>query len=241
MGFDNLNIGLSVHDIIGGNTEHLNGYLNIYTDYLPQYVRYLPVMQQRAEKPIDLQATERWHQWLVLLKGRPIAMVGFLYNRKRNLGILMDFAIVKDARNLKVPGGGRLAGKLLNNAMEQLKEDAKTVGNSVPLCMAAEVEHTPLIGRYLEYGFVGFPIEYYEPPGTPELAKLLEPKDIERVGYRRLYLGAFQLPGNKYNLRDTQVVDIIVRALLEDHYKLPENHWLLIKTLESIQLGDALS
>jgi hypothetical protein len=197
-------------------------------------------MRQRAAKPVDVYALERWHQWLVLLDEKPVAMIGFLYNRKRNLGILMDFAVVESMRELDIAGGGRFAGELLYLAMEQLKKDAAVVGNLPPLCMAAEVEHTPLVERYAKYGFVEFPIEYYEPPGTPELAELIEPDDIKAVGYRRLYLGAFQFPGNEFAAMGLRVVDIIIRALLEDHYQLPEDHWLLLKTLQSIQLGDAL-
>ena len=240
MGIEISEIGLSVYDNVGGSTAYLDEYLKMYIEYLPQYSRYVPIMRQRAERPIDLQALERWHQWAVMLDGKPVAMIGFLYNRKRNLGILMDFAVVEDARDIDITGRGRFAGELLHLAMKQLKQDAVAVGNSVPLCMVAEVEHTPLVERYAEYGFVEFPVEYYEPPGTPELAKLVEPDDLEKVGFRRLYLGAFRMPATEFNLTEAPVVDIIIRALLEDHYRLPENHWLLAKTLQSIQLGDAL-
>ena len=240
MSFDTAAIGLSIHDVIDGNTEYLDEYLKIYTDHLPQYSRYVPVMRRRAAKHIDVHALERWHQWLSMLDDEPVAMIGFLYNRKRNLGILMDFAVVESMRGLDISGGGRFAGELLYLAMEQLEMDAAVVGNPPPLCLAAEVEHTPLVERYAEYGFVEFPVEYYEPPGTPELARIVEPDDIEAVGYRRLYLGAFQIPGNEFDAMDARVVDIIIHALLEDHYQLPKDHWLLEKTLQSIRLGDAL-
>lgn len=233
-------IGLTIHDVIGGNVKYLEEYLKIYTDFLPQYSRYVPVMRKRAEKPLDINSIERWHHWLVMLEDKPVAMVGFLYNRKRNLGILMDFAVVEDMRDYVIPGNGRFAGELLYLAMEQLKLDASVVRNPTPLCMAAEVEHTPLVQRYAEYGFVEFPIEYYEPPGTPELAELVEPDDFESVGYRRLFLGAFQMPNTRLDPTDMQVVDIILHALLEDHYQLPEEHWLFFRTIQSVQLGDVL-
>ncbi len=231
---------LSIHDVVDGNTTFLNDYLKIYTDYLPHYARYLPVMRQRAERQIDIQNLERWHQWLVLFDGKPAAMVGFLYNRVRNLGILMDFAVVDEFREFELTNQGRFAGWLLYLAKERLKLDAAEIGNPTPLCLAAEVEHIPLVERYMEYGFVEFPIEYYEPPTTPELKDLIEPENIEQVGYKRLFLGAFPIAMSEYFSADEWLVDMILRALLEDHYRLPENHWLLEKISGSIKLGDAL-
>jgi len=233
-------IGFTIHDVIDGDITHLEEYIKVYTDYLPQYSRYVPVMRQRAVKPEDVHTLERWHQWLVMYEEKPVAMIGFLYNRKRNLGILMDFAVVEDMREFVIPGNGRFAGELLYLAMEQLKRDARQVGNPSPLCMAAEVEHTPLVERYTEYGFVEFPIEYYEPPGTPELAELVKSEDLESIGYRRLFLGAFQMPGTRLDPTDMQVVDIILHALFEDHYQLPKEYWLFFRNKQSVQLGDAL-
>ena len=238
MSLDMREIGLTIHDVIDGDTTYLAEYLKIYTNYLPQYSRYVPVMQRRAAKPVDIYALERWHQWLVMYDEKPVAMIGFLYNRKRNLGILMDFAVVEDMRDFVIPGNGRFAGELLFLAMEQLKHDAEEIGNPTPLCMAAEVEHTPLVERYTEYGFVEFPIEYYEPPGTPELAQLVETQDFESVGYRRLFLGAFQMPNTKLDPTDMQVVDIILHALFEDHYQLPEEWWLFFRIEQSVELGE---
>lgn len=231
---------LRIHDVVDGNTTYLDVYLKIYTDYLPHYARYLPVMRQRAKKRVNVQALERWHQWLVMYESRPAAMIGFLYNRVRNLGILMDFAVIEDFREVDFPGRGRFAGKLLYLAMEQLKKDAAEIGNPVPLCMIAEVEHERLVERYLEYGFIEFPVEYYEPPGTPELAGLIQLWDFEQVGYRPLHLGAFPIPGSGFHSTGAWVVDLILRALLEDHYRLPENHWLREQVLSSIQLGVAI-
>lgn len=231
---------LSIHDVVDGNIDYLDDYLNIYTDYLPQYARYLPAMRHRAEKRTANQALEHWHQWLVMYAGKPAAIVGFLHNRVHNLGILMDFAVVEEYRELEFPGKGRFAGRLLFLAMEQLKKDSAKIGIFAPLCMAAEVEHRPLVERYKEYGFVEFPVEYYEPPGTPELLSLVPLRNIEQVGYRRLHLGAFPILGSGFQSIDVWVVEIILRALLEDHYRLPENHWLLEKIFSSIQLGVAV-
>jgi len=235
-----LDENLSIYDLVNGNTAYLDDYLKIYTDYLPHYARYLPVMRQRAEKQIKIQSLERWHQWLVLYEDKPAAMIGFLYNRVRNLGILMDFAVVEEYRGLEIPGADRFAGRLLYLAMDQLKKDAAEIGNPLPLCMAAEVEHRPLVERYKEYGFIEFQVEYFEPPSTPELLDLAPSVDFEGVGFSRLHLGAFPMPGSDFQPTRDWVVDIILRALLEDHYRLPENHWLFELISNSIQLGVSL-
>ncbi len=229
-------IGLTIHDLVGGNSQYIEEYLAIYQELLPQYYRYAPVMRQRAEKPVEASANEQWHQWLVFMGNRPIGMIGILYNRKRNTGILLDFAIRPEARAIQYHGHKRLAGLILELAMEQLTRDAQANGYEYPLCMIAEVEHASLVKTYLKYGYIEFSVEYFEPPYTPELAENCDDaQSLDKIGYKRLFLGAFQIPGHPFDPGDPAILEAVLLTLLEDHYCIPPDHWLVQKMFKEIR------
>ncbi|MEW5872742.1 MAG: hypothetical protein AB1894_26015 [Chloroflexota bacterium] len=229
-------VDLTFYDIVGGqNSDKFEDFFALYERFLPQYLHYGPLMRQRAISPADPEANIRWHQWLVCQHDEPVGMLTFLYNRKRNLGLALDFAILPKARGIQYQQHSRLAGLMLSLAMEQIKRDAEAVGNPIPVCMVGEVEHLPLAQRYTDYGFVHLPVEYYEPPVTPDLAALVDAKEVEtKVGYRQLYLGAFGIPGGNFNPSDPQTLREVLEMLLIDHYNLPEDHWIMQTALKSI-------
>lgn len=235
-GFVDTNLELVIHDLVDGNSKHIEEYLRIYSDLFPQYVRYIPVMRRRAEMRADRHAIEKWHQWLLVVKGEAVGIVGFLFNRRRNVGILMDFAVYPKARKLQMQGDVRLPQFALNLSMKQLTEDARENKFSVPLCLAAEVEHPALLKKYEEYGYIEFPVEYFEPPTTPELEKLSD--KIQRTSgildFRKLHVGAFQIPGFPFDPKDNGIIRTVLSAFLEDHYQLPPTHWLVQKVNREI-------
>ncbi|MCB9110294.1 MAG: hypothetical protein H6634_03510 [Anaerolineales bacterium] len=226
---------LVIHDLVDGNSLYIEEYLNIYRDLFPQYVRYIPLMRQRAGERVDPSATEKWHQWLVIGRGQPIGIVGFLYNRKRNIGLLMDFAIYPKARKLWVNGETPFVKHMLNLSMQQLVEDARENRVDAPLCFAAEVEYPALVRKYKEYGYVTFPVEYFEPPSTPDLQKVSDKiQQISDADYGRMYIGAFQIPGHPFDPHDPDIMRTVLFAFLEDHYQLPSTHWLVQKVVQDI-------
>jgi hypothetical protein len=223
-------IGLVIHDLHGTDVSFIDEYLAIHNELLPEYSRYAPVMRLRAEKPVDESATEKWHQWLLEMGGRSVGMIEFLYNRKRNAGILLDFAIHSNARDIQYQGYSRLAGLVLELAMRQLTQDANLNGHAAPLCMIAEVDHAPLVQKYKEYGYVEFPIEYFEPPATPELENISTGElNFDKIGYKEMHLGAFQIPGHPFDPSDPNILKTVLLTLWEDHYCLPADHWLVQK------------
>lgn len=228
--------GLVVHDLMNGNSSHIDEYLNIYRTLFPQYSRYVPVMRRRAELPLDRSVNERWHQWLIMVKGNPAGIIGFLYNRNRNVGLLMDFAIYQEFRSVQVHADMRFSHFILNLAMQQLVEDARENALEAPFCMAAEVEYPSLVKKYTEYGYVEFPVEYFEPPYTPELADLTgEAQNLDKlIGYERMHVGAFPIPGHLLNLSDPAIIKTTLLAFLQDHYHLPFDHWLIEKVIHEM-------
>lgn len=227
-------IELVIHDLVGGNARYIDEYLAIYEELFPQYSRYTPIMRLRAEKPVDETANEKWHQWLLVLRDEAVGIIGFFYNKKRNTGVLLDYAILPHARDIQHQNQ-RLAHLTLNRAMYQLVLDAQGQGSDAPLCMIAEVEYPALVRRYAEYGFVEFPVEYYEPPFTPELAKAVGvPENLDKIGFERMSLGAFQIPGHPFGSSDADMIEAALITMLKDHYSLSNDHWLVQKLFKEI-------
>lgn len=230
-------VDLVIHDLVDGNTKYIEEYLKIYQDLFPQYIRYMPVMRQRAANRADRSQVEKWHQWLLMAGGDPVGIVGFLYNRKRNVGLLLDFAIYPEARKIQLGGKIRFSQFVLNLAMQQLTEDALENELVAPLCLAAEVEYPELVKKYVEYGYVEFPFEYFEPPSTPELEKVGDKiQGLNSVDFKKLHIGAFQIPGHFFASNDPEIMRTVLLAFLEDHYQLPVNHWLIQKVVQEISV-----
>jgi hypothetical protein len=228
-------IGLVIHDLVGGNSHFIDKYMAIYEELFPQYLHYAPMMRQRAENSLDENAVEKWHQWLLIVKDQPVGLIGFLYNKNRNTGVLLDFAIKPDARNIRSRENLRFANLCLNLAMQELVQDAQAEGHAAPLCMVAEVEYPALLKRYKEYGYKEFPLEYFEPPYTPELLEVLgREKIFDKIDYQRMFVGAFEIPGHPFDLTAPGVIKTILFTLLEDHYHLPADHWLVKKMIQEI-------
>lgn len=229
------NADLVIHDLVDGNSSYIDEYLKIYQELFPQYTRYLPVMRQRAEMRVSSNLNEKWHQWFLMIENDPVGIVGFLYNRKRNVGLLMDFAIYPNARKFRAEGDLPLSKFVLNLSMQRLLEDARENGQTAPICLAAEVEYPALVRKYIEYGYVKFPIEYFEPPYTPELEKVGDKiQELKAVDYGQMYIGAFPIPGHPMELNTPAVIRTVLFAFLEDHYQLPSDHWLVQKVVHEI-------
>jgi hypothetical protein len=233
--FELPDVDLVIHDLVDGNSKYIEEYLKIYRDLFPQYTRYVPVMRQRAAAQADRTSIEKWHQWFLMAGDKPVGIVGFLYNRKRNVGLLMDFAIYPDMRKIRLHGNMPFSQFVLNLSMQQLVEDARESRFTAPICLAAEVEYPALVKRYVEYGYVKFPVQYFEPPYTPELEKVGDKiQELGSIDYKKLYIGAFRIPGHPFDLNDPEIVRTVLLAFLEDHYQLPSSHWLVQKVAHEI-------
>lgn len=225
--------GLEIHDLVGGNTDLLEEYLQLYLEFLPQYARYVPVMRLRAEQPAPRDPRFDEHQWLVLRQGQPAGMTTFVYNRLRNVGIGLDLAVRPEERQLDRASQSRLAGLMIREMCKQVERDAAAQGNPTPLGVVVEVEHPALVKRYAEYGFIALPVEYYEPPFIQRALSLVEPAEIEKAGFPRLHLGFFPIEGSGFEPTNLEQLTEIIQALLVDHFGLPGNHWVVQTALDS--------
>lgn len=224
---------VSIHDLVGGNTCYLDEFFSLYLQLLPQYDRYLPVMQQRAQQPAPRDPRFDEHQCLVRLANQPVGLVTFVYNRLRNLGIGLDLAVHPAWRGHSLGGYPRLAQLIIAEMLEQICRDAARQGNPTPLGAVVEVEHAALLERYAVYGLVPLPVEYYEPPVTPAARELLSAAEVEQAEFTPLALGFFPIQGGGFDWQAIEQRRRILLALLIDHYGLEESHWVVQTALRS--------
>jgi len=59
-------------------------------------------------------------------------------------------------------------------------------------------------------------------------------QELGSIDYKKLYLGAFQIPSRPFDLNDSDIIKTVLLAFLEDHYQLPSNHWLVQKVVHEI-------
>ena len=91
------------------------------------------------------------------------------------------------------------------------------------------------VKKYKEYGYVELPFEYFEPPCTPELLEVsVREKIFDKIEYQRMFVGAFEIPGYPFDINAPGVAKTILLTLLEDHYHLPADHWLVQKMIQEI-------
>ena len=233
--FDVPGIDLSVHELTGGNLARLEALVELFVELFPEYAHTAPRLRRKAERPADANPLFIEHQWLVDVDQEAAAMSAFKYVPGRNLGLQIYLAVRPDYRGLGWGECGRLSRLLIAAAQEQLRVDALAAGRPTPTGLVFEVLAPQLAARYREYGMVELPVEYHEPRYSPGRATLLDPDGVEQVAFQRAQLGIFPIDGEQVDVNDLLFLTDTARALLNDHYGLPEEHWIVQRALESIQ------
>lgn len=77
--FETPNGGLSIHDVVDNNAEHLEALLDLYRELFPEYLSALPRVREKAFSPVNADPRFVRHQWIVLLNEAPIGLVSFKF------------------------------------------------------------------------------------------------------------------------------------------------------------------
>jgi len=224
---------LIIHDVTGGNVDHLDALVGLMEELFPQYIHNLPRVTQRAYQPPDADRRCINHQWLAEVDGNAAGLISFKYVPARNLGLLIYLA-VKPAFRLPwkdIPC--RLSEILLISALDQLQIDAQTAGQLAPSHLAAEVEYPELLERYKHYGFVELPVEYYEPPDSYEPGTFRSEMEPDFATYRPMYMGIFPARPAFVDPTEGDLLRDVLLAFYVDHYGLPEDHWTIQRALQT--------
>lgn len=240
--------GLSVHETIGGEPGYRQKMLELYPHFFPEYSYYLPYMAYRMEQSIDSDPgfVERW--WLVEVEGVPAALRLFKYSPGRNCALVLGMAVKPEFRKVAVEGYDRLSEFIVDLSADQIRADAEDAGRPVPAGFSSEFQfpeptmpeeeqrfHQHIIDRYREIGYIGLPVEYYEPPHIIGRENFILDAAYTDLPYHRMLLSILPIAGGHIDLEDRQMITDFTLAYLTDHYRLPEDHWAVRRALDSIE------
>lgn len=231
-------LGFEIQEIVNGRTRYLDDLIELYLQLFPGYGRYVAVMRRRANRPQDTTPPFLEHQWLALVNGQPAAMTVFKYNYKRNCGLGLDLGVHPDFRIISHSGYTSLARLMIELRHKQLLMDAKSLGMSLPLGSLVEVESPKVVARFKEYGMLLLPVKYYEPPAPEDALEIIGRQEIEKTGFTPMHLGIYPIDREAYNPKDADQLSMFVKAYLMDHYGLPESHWAVQESLQSISVEE---
>lgn len=239
--------GLTVHETIGGEPEYRQKMLRFYADFFPEYAYYLPYMAYRMEQTIasDPGFIERW--WLVEVGDEPVALRLFKYSFKRDCALVLGTAVKQGYRRYAVDSYERLSNYLIDQSIEQVKADALAAGRPIPTGIVSEFQlpeatmsaeeyryHQHIIDRYREIGCIPLPVDYYEPPHIVGREQYLAPGAYETLPYNHMLLSILPIAGGGFDLNNRAMVTNCALVFLQDHYGLPEDHWVVRRALDSI-------
>jgi hypothetical protein len=228
-------IGLTIHEVLGGDKHDLQDLLRLHADLFPHYGYYQPYMQQRAKYPLDADPNLIEHWWLVRIQGEAAGVRFFDYVPRRNCGLGLAVGIKPSFRRAASGPYRRLSELLLMTSLDYLQVDAGAAGKPAPLGMVSEIEDY-ILATCVEYGYIELPVDYEEPSTIVHSSivpdGLLEAQELT---FRPITLACLPLDRTKFDPANPAMLTEVASALLIDYYGLTEDHPVTRRVLDSIQ------
>jgi len=233
-------IKVVIKEAIGGDPSLQESLIKLHKEFFPQYDQYLPYMEKRLLlPPIDGYGNiEHW--WVLEYDKQPVGFIMFKYVPRRDCSLGLLIAVKPAFRRLSVGQAKTLADYLIKASLEQLRQDALSVGRSIPVGMVVEVETGRLLQVYRDYGFIEIPVDYCSPPYIQGEISFENREELDKLEYLKSILGIFPLEEAHADLSDPKLISKLVLAFLVDHYHLPEDHSGVCRILESIHRTEDL-
>jgi hypothetical protein len=225
---------ITFHEVLGGSDCDLADLLDIHSELFPEYAYYQPYMRERAALPPNARSGIIEHWWLVRVKGEAAGARFFDYVPHRDCGLGLAVGVRRAYRSNTFGSYQRLSEILLRVTLDHLLTDAHTVGRPAPFGMVSEIE-AYVLSRCLEYGYVELPVHYQEPSFIQDPLLALSVPEAREMTFRPITLGCLPTDPNRFDPTDPVMLTNFVKALLIDHYCLPENHPILCQALDSIE------
>jgi hypothetical protein len=245
--------GIKVYETNGGELSHRQKLLDFYPELFPEYGYYLPYMAYRMTLPVDADPlfVERW--WLIEVEGQVAGLRLIKYSPGRNCALVLGTAIKPEFRKYPVPGYDRLSSYIVSLSAEQILADARAAHRPIPFGLVSEVQlpaphmtaeeaayHIHIADRYHDMGYIDLPVEYYEPPHIVGKEHYIQGIAYEDLPYNHMVLSVRPIEGGGFDPRSPQMMVDATLAYLTDHYKLPADHWIVTRALESIERQTAV-
>jgi len=227
-------IGLTIHEVLGGDERDFQDLLQLHAELFPQYVYYQPYMQQRAKHPpkVDPRLVEHW--WLVRIHGEAAGARFFVYVPGHNCGLGLAVGIRPLFRRAASGPYRRLSELLLLTSLDYLQVDAQAAGKPAPFGMVSEIEDY-VLASCVEYGYIELPVDYEEPSVVRRSTAADALLESEKLVFRPIALACLPLDKTTFDPTDPAMLTEAVQALLIDYYGLAEDHPVTRRVLDSIQ------
>jgi GNAT superfamily N-acetyltransferase len=226
----------TIYELLGsGDEQRIESMLGLYQMLFPQYQHYVERMRRRAQYPNEHRKNNIVHYWLIEIDGKPVGLRTFRYVRHRHCGLAHALAIHPDFRNTVVEDK-KLSVFIIYECLHQVIRDAKENGDAPVLGMVNEVETSRLMEHYERNGLIQLPLKYVEPIFSPASLGKSRQEEIAMIKFSPMHMGFLPNPEIKIEKYTKAMITDFVLAFLVDHYGLPENHPVVIETLNSIKI-----
>lgn len=226
---------VAIYELAGGRDKaRLERMLELYARLLPRYAHYTAFMRHEALQRPDADSRFVVHYWLVEVDGKPVGMTSFRYVPARGCGLGHSLAVVPECRKMLVDNERRLSVYIIDSIVRQVQADAHAAGDPEPVGLVVEVEIGMLMEHYKRYGFIEFPINYYEPIFPVDGKTHSQEVRLDRLEFHPMHLGLFPVAGREVDPADHDLLTKAVLAFLVDHYRLPADHDFVKDVLASI-------
>ncbi len=227
---------VAVYELLGsGDDQRIEAMLGLYQTLFPQYQHYVQRMRRRAKFKNEHREGNVVHYWLIEVNGNPAGLRTFRYVRHRHCGLAHALAIHPDFRETLVDNK-KLSVFIIYECLHQIIRDAKERNDPPPLGMVNEVETNRLMEHYERNGLIQLPLKYVEPIFPPVAEGASREDELAQVRFSPMHMGFLPNPEAKINTYTKAMMTDFVLAFLVDHYGLPENHPVLLETLNSIKV-----
>jgi hypothetical protein len=218
-----------IEDVVNGQTSRLEDLLRLFIDMFPQYAAVTERIKIKANLPVDSNPNFIAHQWLVDVDGNPAALNSFKFSLTRGLGLTVFIAIRPEYRSLVIDGH-RFSEWLIQTSIKQIQMDAQNCGQQLPSGLCLEVEPAHLAAHYRTFGFIDFPLEYYEPLFV-KARQGFASSELHDMHFERRYLGYFPASNLGKQSITPQLLTRVIMMYYKDHYGINEEHPIFQKLL----------
>jgi len=225
---------LKIWSLLGsGDTARIEALLSLYAELLPQYAHYVPRMRRRAEFGEERRAGHIVHYWLIEVDGQPAALRTFRYVHQRQVGLAHAMAVKPAYRAVNVCGQ-RLSLYLAHACLDQIRADAKRLGDEFTFGVVKEVESSALMDHFIKNGILELPIAYVRPLFPAEQPLRTPAEELALIRFAPMFLGILPETAKGIPFYTSDMIANFALAFLVDHYGLPIEHRQVQSVLSSI-------
>lgn len=231
---------LKIHEATAENPEMLEVLIEHFLTIFPEDERYVPYIRETAQQAVTQNNPHMViHQWVFEYEEQYIGFRMFNFLKQRNFTFSRYLGLLRQHRYKGI-------GHVLHNLMlAQTRRDSEEYGYDGPVGICAEVEgpehaHDPKERergerrvKVLEaFGAQWLPVDYVEPVMVSGVE--IKPDTLANIKPRQMRFLFYEMSPPE-NWSRQELTTYLVKSLLLDNYRLPEDSWFVRNVLQSIR------